>query len=183
MITALLKKLVVQLNFKSINDLFENIKYTLEYLIKNSTVKKDIKFFLLFLYLHDVSNISTSYYHYNRWIFQIKYDYGYYIENFTKEDLDHYRDNIKDDIDSKILLYLEDNMEPDNMVPNNDFFLKRYSWLKLDKIRLFKIYSRCIGKLIVFYFKTLENSYKPGGRLYLQVFENFKNSIKLNDQI
>jgi hypothetical protein len=178
MIQSLLKKLVIELNFKSVNDLFENIKYTLEYSIENSIVKKDIKFFLLFLYLHDISNISTSYYHYDSWIFEIKYGYAYYIDNFIKDDLDHYKDDIKDDIDSKILLYLKDNMEP-----NNKFFLKRYSWLKLDKIKLFKIYSKCIGKLVVFYFKTLEYGYKPGGRLYLQVLEKFNKTIKLNDNI
>lgn len=137
-------------------------------LIHYSIRKKDIKYFLLFLYLHDIMDI-VKLKNYSNWFSITTYDCAYETNKFSILDLEHYKDNIKDKIDEKIYFYLLENLEM-----NNNYLLKRYSWLKLDKLRMLKIYSKCIGKLMVFYYKTLEKTYEPGGPMYDTVKKNFE---------
>lgn len=96
---------------KDIN--IENFKDTCEYLksiIDFSIVNKDIKTFYLFLYLNDTIDILHSKEYkdlYDEWSYNINYEYAYSIEGFGIDDLTHYKDNIKDKIDTHIYSTLE----------------------------------------------------------------------------
>jgi hypothetical protein len=96
---------------KDIN--FKDFKSTCDYLesiIDFSIVNKDIKTFYLFLYLHDTIDILHSKDYkdlYDEWSYNINYNYAYSIEGFGIDDLTHYKDDLKDEIDTHLHSTLE----------------------------------------------------------------------------
>jgi hypothetical protein len=141
-------------------------------LINYSIIKKDIKYFLLFLYLHDEMKVINLR-NYDGWFSNVTYEYAYEYYKFSILDLEHYKKYIRDKNDQKIYNYLLENLEM-----NNKYFLKRYSWLKLDKLRMFKIYCKTIGKISLIYYKTLEKIYKPDGPMYNIIKTRFESMCK-----
>ena len=141
-------------------------------LINYSIIKKDIKYFLLFLYLHDEMKVINLR-NYDGWFSNITYEYGYEYYKFSILDLEHYKNHNRDKTDKKIYKYLLENLEM-----NNKYLLKRYSWLKLDKLRIFKIYCKTIGKISLIYYKTLEKTYRPNGPMYNKIKTHFENMCK-----
>jgi hypothetical protein len=155
-------------------DFYEIINY-LTYIIYYSITNRDIKSFLLFLYLHDTNQIihrSRYEKQYNEWISYINYDFFYDIDGITHKDLIHYE--INDEIEKKILEYLNKNL-----IQKEHYFLKRYSYLKFVK-KIFILRLKFIGKLICLFKKTLEKRYFPGtGKGYLECLERWNSNLRL----
>lgn len=155
-------------------DFYEIINY-LTYIICYSITTRDIKSFLLFLYLHDTNQIiHNSKYkeRYNEWILYIYYEFCYDIDGITFKDILHYE--INDEIEKKILEYLNKNL-----IQKEKYFLKRYSYLKFVK-KIFILRFKFIGKLICLFKKTLEKRYFPGtGKGYLECLERWKANLLL----
>lgn len=90
-------------DFKSTCDYLESI-------IDFSIVNKDIKTFYLFLYLNDtidILHLKENKDLYDEWSYNINYNYAYSIEGFGIDDLTHYKDDLKDEIDTHVHSTLE----------------------------------------------------------------------------
>lgn len=118
-------------NFSKDDDEYKYLTNIIDYSVEN----KDIKTFLLFLYLHDTVLVpllsmneedDTNEYNdnYLSWRKSITYTYAYEINKFTIKDIDHYKDNIKDDIDEQIKIFLDDNFND----KHDKYFIKKDSW-------------------------------------------------------
>ena len=118
-------------NFSKDDDEYKYLTNIIDYSVEN----KDIKTFLLFLYLHDTVLVpllsmneedDTNEYNdnYLSWRKSITYTYAYEINKFTITDIDHYKDNIKDDIDEQIKIFLDDNFND----KHDKYFIKKDSW-------------------------------------------------------
>ena len=115
--------MLIKINTNNVNQTVYSILDYLELLINFSIVNIDIKSFLLFLYLHDTKkDLICNNEYYKKWLYDITYNYAYEINKFSIKDLEHYKDNIVDPIDSKVLLYLENNIIFD---PIKNTFLKK----------------------------------------------------------
>ena len=118
-------------NFSKDDDEYKYLTNIIDYSVEN----KDIKTFLLFLYLHDTVLVpllsmneedDTNEYNdnYLSWRKSITYTYAYEINKFTIKDIDHYKDNIKDDIYEQIKIFLDDNFND----KHDKYFIKKDSW-------------------------------------------------------
>ena len=123
-------------NLSKTDDTYEYLTNIIDYSVEN----KDIKTFLLFLYLHDTllipflllnnheyscdieDNIEDNYL---SWRKSITYQYAYEINKFSIKDIEHYNDNIKDNTDKLIKIFLSNNFNDDI---NDKCFIKKDSW-------------------------------------------------------
>lgn len=117
-------------NFGKNEDEYQYLTNIIDYSIEN----KDIKFFLLFLHLHDTFlipflnskiNESEDKDNYLSWRKSITYQYAYEINKFSIKDIEHYNDNIKDNTDKLIKIFLSNNFNDDI---NDKCFIKKDSW-------------------------------------------------------
>jgi len=124
-------------NFSKNDDEYQYLTNIIDYSVEN----KDIKTFLLFLYLHDSllipllsKNLSEDTddedenehnFNYSSWRKSITYTYAYEINKFSIKDIDHYQDNIKDNTDKLIKIFLSNNFNNDT---NDKYFIKKDSW-------------------------------------------------------
>lgn len=170
--TDFLKKF--SLNKESIYKSYYNINSYLKNLIEYSTLKKDIKTFLLFLYLHDnhlIIRKKIFEYGYKKWIYFMTYLYAYEIQKFTQYDLTHYLP-LSNEKDKKLYIFLMYNMKIDK---HEKLFVKKYSWIKLKN--KFKIYCKVIGKLMLYYKEILEKRYRPEGNGYYECLERYNSNF------
>lgn len=119
-------------NFSKDDDEYKYLTNIIDYSVEN----KDIKTFLLFLYLHDTllipllsMNDDNNEYddnidNYLSWRKSITYTYAYEINKFTIKDIDHYKDNIKDEIDERIKIFLNNNFND----KYDNYLIKKDSW-------------------------------------------------------
>jgi len=122
-------------NFSKDDDEYKYLTNIIDYSVEN----KDIKTFLLFLYLHDTllipllsMNDDNNEYddnleNYLSWRKSITYTYAYEINKFSIKDIEHYNDNIKDNIDELIKTFLNNNFND----KYDNYFLKKDSWNSL----------------------------------------------------
>lgn len=158
---------------KELGDDFYTVTKYLDRIIDESVVKKDIKAFLLFIYLHDNTEILHSDDNkdgYNRWRILCTYNYAYQTGMFDTEDIQHYLLDIRDNLDDRIVSFLFDNMN----TGYNKYFLKYgTSWLIFNK-NIIKLKIKAVVKMILIYRKVLHERYKPGGVGYLEVKKHFE---------
>lgn len=119
-------------NFSKDDDEYKYLTNIIDYSVEN----KDIKTFLLFLYLHDTllipllsMNDDNNEYddnidNYLSWRKSITYTYAYEINKFSIKDIDHYKDNIKDEIDEQIKIFLNNNFND----KYDNYLIKKDSW-------------------------------------------------------
>jgi hypothetical protein len=119
-------------NFSKDDDEYKYLTNIIDYSVEN----KDIKTFLLFLYLHDTllipllsMNDDNNEYddnidNYLSWRKSITYTYAYEINKFSIKDIDHYKDNIKDEIDERIKIFLNNNFND----KYDNYLIKKDSW-------------------------------------------------------
>lgn len=158
---------------ESIYKNYHNINNYLKEILDYSISKRDIKTFLLFLYLHDNDLIIRKKlfeHEYKKWIYFMTYLYAYEIEKFTQYDLKHYIPLLEEK-DNKIYNFLLHNMKFDR---NNKLFVKKYIWIKLEN--KLKIYCKVIGKLILYYKEIIEKRYRPEGNGYNECLERWNNN-------
>ena len=161
-------------NKKLINKTYFGINFYLKSILKYSIVNKDIKTFLLFIYLHDTDLVVRKKIFkkgYNKWLYRMSYLYTYEIQKFTQNDLNHYMP-ITNKKDKKIYDFLLDNMKVDK---HKKLFVKKHSWIKLKNI--FIIYCKVIGKLILYYKEILEIRYAPKGIGYYECLERWNSNF------
>jgi len=157
---------------RDLNNFEDTIQYLNE-IIEYSVTKKNIKSFLLFVYSHDTSeilHIENNKDKYKNWRTLCSYNYSYQIDIFDIYDLTHYQNNLIDDLDKKINLFLLSTMN----IGYNKYFLKnKVSWFVFKK-NIIKLKIKAIAKFFLLYYKVLHNRYKPEGIGYLEAQTNFE---------
>lgn len=174
MISYIRNKFDTENNISLKDKSFENIIAYLEKIIDYSIVNKDIKTFLLFLYLHDTLLIANNE-NYNNWRVMITYEYFYEISMVSLKDLEHYETTIKDDLDERIYDFLKLNLQCGKNL------LKKNSWVKFSP-KIIKTYLKCLTKTIILYNRILKIRYAPpNGKGYLECLESWKINSSLNN--
>ena len=148
-IPLIIKKIKLEFDYK-----FDRIcsKDSLSYLtslIDYSTCKKDIKTFLLFLYLHDTLALKRRKNAYISWSNFVKLEYAYQVDYFGTGDLNHYKNTIEDHIDTRIYMYLKQNL---TNCKGTNRYLKPNSW-RIFNLNRIKTYIICIGRFMKLYRK------------------------------
>lgn len=158
---------------KDLGYFYTTTKY-LDQIIDKSVYKKDIKAFLLFIYLHDnteILHLDDNKDDYNKWRILCTYDYAYQTGIFDTKDINHYVSNLRDDLDKKIFVFLSNNLN----TGYNKYFLKcRTLWLTFNKNAI-KVKIRSVVKMILIYRKVLHERYKPAGVGYLEAKNHYEN--------
>ena len=109
---------------------------------------------------------------YDDWRYSITYLFAYELGNFSLKDIDHYNENISDDMDKKIHKYLISNL-----VSNEKYFLRRYSWV-IFKTSIIKTYIRCIARIIILYNRMVQKMYAPhNGNGYIECLERWNHKM------
>jgi len=162
---------IVPKDFHNFEDVIEYLNEIIEY----SVTKKDIKSFLLFVYLHDTIEIlhsETNKNKYKEWLYLCTRTYAYEPDIFDVIDLRHYEYNLKDKLDTKIMLFLSKNMN----IGCNKYFLKsNISWLIFKK-NIIKLKIKHVAKIFLLYYKIIHNRYKLGGPVYLKIKNHYETT-------